>query len=164
MSKANPGSTRESLAQVQSFLNEGQPERGIEYLLRIGTHNAELRNAYGVCLLRAGQIDKALELYQTLCLNGSICLKRDVPTLHMANYATALLCAGNLAGCQAALRQVRDPAHPAVTRIRDAIQRWRQSLTWLQRMRSCFGDRLAERPVELGFDLGDLGEAAGDTE
>jgi len=150
MSKGNPGNVRESLARVQSILDEGRPDRAAEYLLRIGMESAELRNAYGVCLMRAGKLEKAVEAYQTLCLNGSVCLKANVPTVHIANYATALLLTGNLAGCRAALRQVREPAHPAGVRLDKAIERWQQSLTWVQRMRLYLGGAVPEKPIDLG--------------
>ena len=115
MSKANPGSVSAALARVQSFLNERQPQKAIEFLMRTGMGNADLRNAYGVCLMRAGELDKALDVYQALCLSGTVCLKPNVPTLHRANYAAVLLRKGNLSGCRTAcIRPPTSPTRPCV--------------------------------------------------
>jgi hypothetical protein len=156
MSKDNPGSVCEALARVQSFLSEGRSDKAIEFLSRLGMGNPDLSNAYGVCLMRAGALDKAVEVYQNLCLNGSVCVKLNASTLHLANYATALLLKGNLSGCWAVLRQARDPSHPAVRRVQDAIQHWRRSLSWIQRLRMTLTDHPPGKPVDLGFEPGEL--------
>jgi Flp pilus assembly protein TadD len=160
MSKTNPASVDEAISRVQSLLSEGQVRKAIELLLRADMGNSELRNAYGVCLMRAGELDKAVDVYQSLCLNGTICLKPNVSTLHMANYAAALLLKGNLSGCLAALHQAPDQSHPAAHRVKDAIQRWRRSLTWMQRLRLVVFGHLPEKPVDLGTEPGNLTNGA----
>ncbi len=160
MSKTNPASVDEAISRVQSLLSEGEPRKAIEFLVRTGMGNSDLRNAYGVCLLRAGELDKAVDVYQSLCLNGTICFKPNVSTLHLANYATALLLKGNRSGCLAALHQARDESHPAVRRVKDAIQRWRRSLTWMQRLRLVMSEHLPEKPVDLGTEPGELTNGA----
>jgi hypothetical protein len=118
--------------------------------------NAELSNAYGVCLMRAGELDKAVDVFQGLCLSSSVCFKLDASALCLANYATALLLKGNVSGCVGVLRQARNQAHPAVRRLLDAIARWRSSLSWVERLRMVTSGRLLEKPVDLGREPGDV--------
>ena len=161
MSKSNLGSTHEVLARVQSLLHEGQPNKAIELLSRCRMGNPELSNAYEFCLLRAGELDKAVDVYQGLCLNGSVCFKPGSSTLHLVNYATALLLKGNVSGCLAALHRAPDPSHPAAQRLLDAIQRWQRSLGWVQRLRMALASYRPAKPVELGFEPGQFANGTG---
>jgi hypothetical protein len=156
MSNANPGSVREALLRVEAFLHAGQPGKAIEFIVRCRVGSAELTNAYGVCLMRAGELDKAIDVFQGLCLSGSVCFKTNVSALHMANYATALLLKGNVSGGVGVLRQTRDQSHPAVRRLLSAVARWRGSLSWIERLRMVMSGRLQDKPVELGGEPGEV--------
>ena len=156
MSKHNFKSLAEALARVQALLDENRPQDAAELLRRSGISNSTLSNAYGVCLMRCGELDKALDVYHNLCLSTSVCVKRDVPAEHMANYATALLLKRNVSGCRAVLQQIRESSNPAVVRLRSAIYQWEQSLSWAQRIRLKLLGRMPSRPIELPFPPGDL--------
>jgi hypothetical protein len=86
---------------------------------------------------------------------GGLILRDDVPVFFKTNYATALLAAGNLGGCLSVLAEVRDEVNPAVTRLRASIRRWRDGLTFWERLNWWMGGQ-PERPVALAFAPGDL--------
>ena len=67
----NPETVSDVLALVQKLLDAAKPKNAIELIQRQGTRSAELTNAYGVALMRAGETAKALEVYRNLCINES---------------------------------------------------------------------------------------------
>jgi hypothetical protein len=156
MSKQNFKSNTEALARARELLDENRPKDAAELLQKGGLSNSTLANAYGVCLMRCGELDKALEVYRNLCMSTSVCVKRDARAEQLANYATALLLKRNLSGCVRALREIRDPSHVAAVRLQDAIHQWKRSLSWTQRVRLRLWDHVPSQPIELGFPPGDL--------
>lgn len=144
------------LATVEEFLQQEQCSKAIELLRRSKSGSPWVRNALGVCLLRQGEIQRAIELFRGLVLtSGSILLRMDVPTVFQTNFATALLMAGNVSGCQSALHNAESAGHPAVSRLRDAIVAWKQSLNFWQRVNWYLGAQ-PEQPIRLDFPPGDL--------
>lgn len=158
MSKSNPASLQEALARIRALLDENRPKDAIELILRFGMSNAELRNAYGVCLMRAGELDKALEVYRGLCISDGVSLRMEAPTVQMVNYATVLLLKRNLSGCLSVLRHIQASSHPAAARLQTAIDRWKRSHTWFQRLRITLSDYAPATPIELDFPPGEVSE------
>jgi hypothetical protein len=151
-----PPETAALLGRVEQLLQGEGPKAALEYLNRSRVVSAWATNARGVCLLRLGEAQRAVDLFRGLVLGaGSLCLRDDVPTLFKTNFATALLLADNLAGCLSTLALINDEADPAVGRLRAAIRRWQQGLTFWQKVRWHLGSPLG-RPVELDFPPGDL--------
>ncbi|MBE7508518.1 MAG: hypothetical protein HS101_19860 [Planctomycetia bacterium] len=134
MSKSNPPTLERALAQVRDLLDQNKPSEAIELITRFGAKNEEIRNAYGVCLMRIGEYDKALEVYRGLCISQGVCLKPDAPIMHLINYATVLLLLQNVAGCIDILRQIPASSHPGAMRVQSAVDQWRKSLHWWQRL------------------------------
>jgi hypothetical protein len=109
-----------------------------------------------VCLLRLGNAQRAIELFRGLVLGpGGLVLRRDVPTAFKTNFATALLMDGNVAGCTSVLASLREEDHPAVRKLRAAVRRWQEAMSLWERVCWHFGSP-PNRPVELGFEPGDL--------
>lgn len=152
-----PADVAATLKDVQSFLDRKQVQDALASLGRNRTASPWLQNAQGVCQLRLGNINGAIEIFARLVLsNGGVVVRRDVPTIFLANYATALLASGNLPGCQWILNEIQEKSHPSAERVRDAIKRWRAGLTLWQRFLLALNGETKMPPV-LDFPLGDLG-------
>ncbi len=157
MAQRNAKSTGEALDRVRDLLNQNRAEEAADSVVRFGLGNIELINAYGVCLIRAGHVDKALETYRNLCLDSNgVTLKANVPSVPVANFATALLLKGNVRGCLETLAHVRDGADPPITRVREAVERWKRSLGVLQRAKVAMFGEVPAGSVSLGFPPGEL--------
>lgn len=145
----------ELLHDVGALLDGGQPDKALEMLRTAGQQSKAVLNAYGVCLMRTGQIDKANELYRKLVLpSGGFYLDPNAPTVFKTNYATALLLGKHVDGCLGVLSEIAEPTHPAVVRLRDAIGTWKGTLGPLRRLLTfLFGVRSANVP--LPFQPGD---------
>lgn len=149
-----PG-TRAVQDQVEKLLQEGQPRRALDLLVRSKPHSPWSTNATGVCMLRLGQAESAVELFRTLLLSGSLILRPDAPTAWKVNFATALLMADNLSGCIQLLAEIQEEQHPGVQRLRAAIRSWQRGLPFWGRLRWFLGGQPARR-VELDFPPGEL--------
>ncbi len=147
--------SRAVLHQVEKLLQAGHPKQALDLLARSKAHAPWSTNATGVCLLRLGQADRAVELFRNLVLSGSLFLRPDVPTAWKVNFATALLMADNLAGCVRLLAEIEEEDHPGVQRLRAALQSWHNRLSVWEKIRCFFGGQPARR-VELDFLPGEL--------
>ncbi len=146
--------------EARKFLKAGRPYKALVALDKHRHRSPALTDAYGVSLMRVGHIVNAIELYRDLVLEpDGISLRPDIPTVVKANYATALLLAHNVSGCLWVLDEINDENHRAVTRIRRAINHWKTSLTWWERIRFWLMGRAPRRPVRIDFPPGELSEA-----
>src|SRR5262245_58160211 len=123
------------LGRVEQELQAQGPRAALEVLDRAKATGPWPTNARAVCLLRLGEAQAALELLRGLVLDGAG-LRDTVPTVFKVNYATAQLLSGNLTSCIVTLGQARDEGHPAVQRLRGAIRRWHQGLSFWGKARS----------------------------
>ena len=74
------------LATVRNLLSAGKPQEAAELLRRSGTGSLELGNAYGVCLMRAGDYRRAVDVFRSLVLSdGGICFDAEIPTYVKTN-------------------------------------------------------------------------------
>lgn len=143
------------LKQVDNLLKAGKPEKALHLLRGCGVSSPWLSNATGVCQLRLGNAKPAMDIYRRLVLEaGGTHLRADVPAVFRINFAQALLSSGHIEGCLTALDEVATD-HPAVARIRAAIDRWKDSLTFWERLQWKLGGEPA-RPVVLEYPPGDL--------
>ena len=155
----NPEKVSEMLALVQKLLAVGKPKDAVELLRRFGSGSPELRNAYGVSLMRAGEVAKAIDVFRSLVISGSgVCLKTEAPTPLKTNFATALLLAKNVSGCLSVLREINDERDAGVMQLRVAIARWKRSLTWWQQLWLKVSGEAPEKPVVLESQAGALFE------
>ena len=108
---------------------------GAANLLATAGHDPKVRNALGVCLMRSGKIDKAVDVYRSFVLNpGSVVERREASNSSKRNFATALLMKGFPSGALAVLAEIRDPDHPMAVRLHSAIRQWEKSLSWFRRL------------------------------
>jgi hypothetical protein len=146
----------ELLDHIGRLLQEGKPKKALDVLTRSSADSREAVNARGVCLLRLGEVRRAIELFRGLVLApGGLVLRPDVPTTFKTNFATALLMDGNIAGCTSVLSDVREEEHPAVRKLRAAIRRWKEGMSFWEKVSWHLGSA-PDRAVELGFDPGEL--------
>lgn len=146
----------ELLAKVDNALEAGNPKSGLDAIARAKSSSPWSTNALGVCRLRLGDVGGAVNVFRGLALaSGGLLLRPDVPAVFKTNYATALLVADNKGGFLSILEELSDADHPAVGRLRGAIERWKQTLTFWQRLAWTFGGQ-PDKPVSLDFPPGDL--------
>lgn len=144
------------LNTVAKLLEEGLPAKALDVIARAKIRSPWVTHAAGVCQLRLGNAKVAVDAFRGLVLAaGGLLLRAEVPIVFKTNYATALLATDNLAGCLSVLGEIREEAHPAVPQLRVALRRWKESLTFWQKVQWYLGGQPA-RPVTLGFPLGDL--------
>lgn len=144
---------------VAALLDQQKPLEAAELVAQYGTGEPKLRNALGVCLMRAGELGRALDLYKALCVEEGVVLRHNLPTPYLVNYATVLLLMRNVSGCAAVLHQMNGSDHPALARLRAALDRWINSHGWFTRFRIRNMDHVPAAPIELGFAPGELNDA-----
>ena len=138
-----------------ALLNADNPQGAFELLKSKFNTDQLLKNAFGVCQLRLGNIDQALNLFRGLVLYNGVCLRPDAPPQMKTNYATALLLSGNIAGCGGVLSEMWDKPTPGTERLQAAIQKWKFSLTFWEKLKQLYGGNTV-RPVTLDFPPGEL--------
>lgn len=147
------------LEKVLATASQGRYEQALRLARGKGGQDLEVQNATGVCLMRTGQYDEAVQLYRRLVLNpGCTWMRRDRPVYYKVNFATALLLNGLTGGCLDMLGDLHGETTPMVAALRGAIRKWEKSLSWwawidwkLNRASS------PTRPVTLDFPPGDFG-------
>jgi hypothetical protein len=150
-----PSEVEDLLGKVNNLLQEDRTREALDLLVRAKVTSAWVTNAVGVCELRLGSAESAVATFRNLVLSGGLFLRDDVPTVCKANYAVALLAAGNLAGGLVVLDEISDEENPAVLRLRAAVERWRRGLTLWEKFGWWFGTLPGRKPV-LDSPLGDL--------
>lgn len=121
------------------LIREQRYQSAIEILSSAGQSPAIL-NLRGVCLLRIGSVQTALQVYRSYVLQtGGAWTRTDVPVSHVLNFATALLLSGHPAGCLEVLGSLAQQDHPMCDQLQHAIRTWGQSLPLWQRLNWRFG-------------------------
>ena len=151
-----PSAVLSTLRRVEESLAKPDPAEALEHLRHSVPDDPLLGNARGVCLMRLGRVRSAIELYRSFLLDeGTLILKSGLPTVFLANYATALLLDENLDGCLTLLDEASDESHPSVARLRKAVATWRSGLRWWERLQfALYG--LVPHAVALDFAPGEL--------
>ncbi len=116
-----------------------------------------MQDACAVCLMRLGQVEKAVNVLRPLLLKGnSLTLSPDAPLVYKTNHALALFLAHHVEGCMEVLKEIDDDQHPLVVKTRSAVERWRRSLGLLQRFLLLCGMQMEGRAIQLDVAPGDL--------
>lgn len=154
-SELQPPEVAQVLAKVKQLLDEQCPDKALEVITRSRLKSPWITNAAGVCQLRLGNPKQAVAALQSLVVVSAVLLKRDAPIVFKINYAVALLASDNLPGCLSVLNEIHDEENLTVQQVRAAIQRWRQSLSFWQKVRWYLGDDPRQK-VALDFPLGEV--------
>jgi len=153
-SVSKPPEIAELLAKVQVLLDERQPAKAIELITRSRLISPWVQNAIGVCRMRLGQTQSAVDLFRGMVVSETLNLRDDVPAVCKTNYATALLVNKNLPGCQNVLRELGE-AHPTAHKLKAAIERWKNGMGLWQKIQWYTGTEMTDA-VPLDFPAGDL--------
>lgn len=145
---------QEKLTVVRNYLKSGSPEKAL-HLIDKETHQPELANARGVCLLRLNKIDPALEVFKEIVFQNFICIPLTTPSLYKANYLTALILKGNTQTAMDLEKTLNGSSHPYVVELKQAIQNWRRALPWYQRM-LCKVNLYPNKAMKLPFVPGGI--------
>lgn len=162
LSKPPPRSHRNErvsdlLAVVGRLLLAGRAGEAVEAIGLSYLPCPQTANALAVCHLRLGNTARALRLLRHIATDGAA-LRPDVPTMFKTNLATALLVAGDTAGCLRTLDEIGEEDHPTVLRLRAAVAVaprpvWGRCLRWVGIAPS--------RPLVLDGPIGELTEENG---
>jgi hypothetical protein len=136
----------------------GRCEKALGLLRKAAGRDDRIVNAIGVCLLRLGRYDEAIELFRRLVLAPGCTWMRPVPIAYKTNYATALLLGRHPAGCVDILGELACEENPTVQALRSAIKRWESQLSFWQRLNWRFG-QIEPRNCQVSIDVtpGDFG-------
>lgn len=143
-----PEAIAPALAKVDEELQAGRAKQALEILRRTDTTSPWVANALGVCQLRLGQAQAAVDTLRKLAVADHLNLRSDAPVVFKANFATALLLSGNLAGGVRTLKEIGADRHPAVERLQAALSQWQNSLSFWERFNWWLGGE-PSRPVAL---------------
>lgn len=147
----------EALDRVLAALSAGSNRNAVEIAERAGRGTPELRNAYGVALMRTGAAQRAVDVFRPICLDASgIGLRAKAAPEFVANFAAALALSGNVSGAEAILHDLNQDTHPAVRSVRDAIARWRNSMTWWDRLLFSLYGRQPKRAISFEQPAGSI--------
>lgn len=144
----------EKLTVVQNYLKSGNPEKALS-LLDKETHQPELANARGVCLMRLNRIDPAFEVFKEIVFQNFICMPITTPALYKANYLTALLLKGLVSTALGIEKTLNGDTHPYVTELKQVVRNWKRSLPWHQRL-LCHINIFPNKPLPLPFEPGGI--------
>ena len=144
----------EKLTVVNNYLKSGNPESALR-LIDKETHQPELVNARGVCLLRLNKIDPALEFFKEIVFQNCICMPSTTPSLYIANYLTALILKGNTPIALDLEETLNGSSHPYVVELKQAMRKWRRALPWYQRI-LCKVGIYPNKPLTLQFEPGGI--------
>jgi predicted Zn-dependent protease len=143
------------LGKAEVLLDQGRAGDALDLLQRSKAESPWLVNAVAVCRLRMGDTAGPVQALRGLVMDG-VFYRENVPAVFRANFATALLAAGNRSGGLRALAESRGQAHPAFEQLRDALRRWEAGMTFWQRLWASLGGE-PPRPFVPDFPPGRLG-------
>ena len=102
-------------------------------LLRAAGYDPEVRNLLGVCLIRLGEYEQAVQVYrQFVLLPNSVLERPNMSDANKRNFATALLLKGLPSGALEVLSGMPDMYNLRAVQIRAAILKWEKSLSFLR--------------------------------
>ena len=147
--------SNEPLAHIKQLLDSNEYEKAVLYIQKQGANNPEMKNALGVCLMRLGRVEYALEVLRDLVFQKFISIPRDTPPLYQANYATALLLKRyNLMAIEI-IQNLPVSSHPYIEELRLCLDQWRFQLPLYRRI-LCSVKIFPSSAVELTMPPGSL--------
>jgi hypothetical protein len=143
------------LVNIRELLKAGEHEKALQVIHRTGSQAPEMKNAQGVCMLRMGRIEGAIDVLRELVFQKQLCIPLNTPPLFQANYATALLLKHYNQMAIEIIKSLPDSAHPYVSQLKQAIGQWQQALPLHQWFR-CLVRVYPPTPVVLNFPPGQV--------
>ncbi|QDS91106.1 hypothetical protein EC9_53260 [Rosistilla ulvae] len=156
-SPTKAGFKHQVFERVAGLIRESDCDEAVE-VLRTAGFDIQIRNALGVCLMRAGRAEEAVAVFRQFVLSADgVSEKREICNAYKRNFATALLIKGSPNGALSVLRDTREPEHPMAVCISAAIRNWGKSLPWWPRFNWTVSMlEPANCHVPLDFEPGEL--------
>lgn len=147
-----------SMDHVRGLLAEGRAQEALELINHQCERSDMWQNARGVCLLRLGLYEQALKaLLAVVFPGGAMYMPEGMSTLYLANLITALLLTHHSNEAMVLMEHMGSNGHPYVAQVRQAVERWKKSLTLFQRAGLAIG-KCPEKPVQMDFLPGSVWE------
>lgn len=148
-------STEDMVLHVRQLLQSGQPEIALQFLEKTGIQAPDMRNALGVCLLRLGKVEKALNVLQELVFQKFLSIPKGTPPLYQANYATVLLLKNYNQMAIEIINGLEPAEHPYIAQLHATVAQWKKQLPVFHKFRCMLG-LYPDKPVLLSMQPGDL--------
>ena len=124
--------TRHAIERSIELINHNDYLSAARLLLAAG-YDPDVHNLLGVCLMRLGEFEQAVQVYRQLVLMpGSVLERPDINEVYKRNFATALLLKGFPSGALEVLAAMQDSYSLRAVQIRAAIVKWEKSLSLLR--------------------------------
>lgn len=128
----NGVSPNPTLLQAARLIQKGDYAKAADLLAAAG-RAPRVRDTLGVCLMRLGNIERAVDVYRSFVLiPGTVVERSEISNEAKRNFATALLMQGSASGALSVLSEIHDPNNPAAVRLTAAIKRWEKTLSWIR--------------------------------
>lgn len=147
--------TQNRIEYIRELLNSGKPDQALQYIERNGQNNQPMLNARGVCLMRLGRVEAAVEALRDLTFHGLVCIPSDTPPLYQANYATALLMKGYTQEALEIMTSLAPNQHPYIAALHQTIAEWKKNLNIFLRF-CCMVKLYPSKRITLKYPPGDL--------
>jgi len=143
------------IGRVRTLLDKNCSEEALDLVHRQGGDTPEAKNAQAVCLLRLGRFEGAAAILRDIAFRGFACMPDDTPLRFQLNFATAMLMANHKDAAFTVMDRLRDEMDPQAVQLRQAIERWKEQIGLIGRIRARFGF-YPGGPVKLDFPLGQV--------
>ncbi|WP_417729981.1 tetratricopeptide repeat protein [Rosistilla oblonga] len=156
-SPTKAGFKNQVFERVASLVRESDYDEAVE-VLRAAGFDIQIRNALGVCLMRAGRPEEAVAVFRQFVLQADgVSERKELSNAYKRNFATALLMKGSPSGAVSVLTETHELDHPMAVRISGAIRSWAKSLSWWRRFDwKINGIEPANCHVPLDFEPGEF--------
>lgn len=145
-----------TIERVRELLDNGRAREALALVNQHEDASDVWQNVRGACLLRLGDYERAVQVLRPIVFPGNaICVPEGIPALYQANFATAMLALHRTDGAMAIVEHLGHDGHPYVEQIHQAMRRWKESLTILQKVGLALG-WYPKKPVQVDFPLGGL--------
>jgi hypothetical protein len=143
-----------ALQHVRELLEHDRPDEALSFIAHSDNDAPEMENARGVCLLRLGRLDEALEVLRNLIYQGLLDMPEDAPALFQVNLAVAMLRANRIkSGALMIADRLNGDEHPEAARLKAAVRQWKAGLGPLGRL-CCRLGLYPAKPVPLDGHAG----------
>ena len=155
----DPSSATQTVLQRSGEFIQQRDYVSAAELLRSAGHDLQVRNLLGICLMRIGEYEQAVQVFRQVVLApGGIQLRTDIDNCWKRNFATALLLKGLPSGALEVLAEIPDDVDSLRTaQIRSAIVKWEKTLSlfrWLDWKLNKIEPRNCRVPID--FEPGEL--------
>ena len=143
--------------------NKNYPQ-AIFILDEIQEPDSTIENIKGVCYLRIGNFNKALEIFHQLARRDALSWNNEAPFVYKKNFITTLLCLRNIEAFRAAIREIEPEEQDdhIIRKLIETYKSWkkekenkRKSIPLIKRIFSGSGKDECEQ-IRLDFEPGEL--------